>query len=234
LYRANAHQFEGDGIPSQAGLGLLLFSLRLNLKPSELVHSILRPCALALLLIIDSLAVMLHFSTFPRTEPPAPFVESVVAVFRKHATSVATMILPKGLSSDAVMATLRADLCELGFEIEAGKGASSKLKRPVFFGQDGRPSRQYEIDGFHPGWQCGIEIEAGRAWMGNAVYRDLIQALVMVDLSHLILAVPLGYRYFSRGNLVVSKDYENTLTVADALYTHTRIRMPYRLTVIGY
>jgi len=28
--------------------------------------------------------------------------------------------------------------------------------------------------------------------MGNAVYRDLIQALVMVELEHLILAVPMA------------------------------------------
>lgn len=69
---------------------------------------------------------------------------------------------------------------------------------------------------------------------GNAVYRDLIQAMVMVDLDHLILAVPLGYRYLSGGKPVVSKDYENTITVADALYSHTRIKMPYSLTIIGY
>jgi hypothetical protein len=70
--------------------------------------------------------------------------------------------------------------------------------------------------------------------MGNAIYRDLIQAMVMVDLAHLILAVPLGYRYLSGGKPVTSKDYENTVSVADALYSHTRIKMPFGLTVIGY
>jgi hypothetical protein len=34
-------------------------------------------------------------------------------------------------------------------------------------------------------------VEAGRAWMGNAIYRDLLQALVMVQVDHLILAVHL-------------------------------------------
>jgi hypothetical protein len=118
--------------------------------------------------------------------------------------------------------------------VEADKSSAGKLKRPVFFGEDGRPFRQYEIDGFHSEWRCGIEIEAGRAWMGNAVYRDLIQAMVMVDLDYLILAVPLGYRYRSSGKPVVSKDYENATTVADALYSHTRIKMPYRLILLGY
>ena len=176
----------------------------------------------------------MHFSTFPRTEPPLPFIDQVMKVFASHSLEIGTATLPKGLSSDAVMATLRDDLCVLGFKIELGKGSASKLKRPVFFGQDGKPSRQYEIDGFHPDWHCGIEIEAGRAWMGNAIYRDMVQAMVMVDLSHLILAVPLGYRYLSGGKPVVSKDYENTVSVADALYSHTRIKMPYELTIIGY
>lgn len=132
------------------------------------------------------------------------------------------------------MSVLRGDLAELGFDIEAGKKHAQKLKRPVFFGEDGKPSRQYEIDGFHPEWNCGIEIEAGRAWMGNAIYRDLIQAMVMVDLTHLILAVPMGYRYLSGGKPVVSNDYANTVSVADALFSHSRITMPYGLTVIGY
>lgn len=176
----------------------------------------------------------MHFSSFPRTEPPVHFVSDVMGVFRLHERIIGTASLTKGLSSDSVMAALRDDLCKIGFDIETGKSASGKLKRPVFFGEDGRPFRQYEIDGFHPKWRCGLEIEAGRAWMGNAVYRDIIQAMVMVDLDHLILAVPLGYRYLSGGKPVVSKDYENTITVADALYSHTRIKMPYSLTIIGY
>jgi hypothetical protein len=80
---------------------------------------------------------------------------------------------------------------------------------------------------------AGLKIEAGRARMGN-VYRDLIQAMVMVDLRHLILAVPLAYKYLSAGKAVTSKDYENTISVADALHSHTRIKMPYQLTVVGY
>lgn len=70
--------------------------------------------------------------------------------------------------------------------------------------------------------------------MGNAVYRDLIQALVMVELEYLALAVPLSYRYLSGGRSVISKDYENTAAVVDAIYGHSRIRMPYRLLLIGY
>ena len=70
--------------------------------------------------------------------------------------------------------------------------------------------------------------------MGNAVYRDLVQALVMVEMDHLLLAVPQAYRYRSSGRVTVSKDYENTVSVAQALYGHSRITMPFSLCVIGY
>ncbi|WP_129793968.1 hypothetical protein [Sphingosinicella sp. CPCC 101087] len=173
----------------------------------------------------------IRFSTFPRTEPPPAFVHDIVSAFRRWEPAISTQAARKGLKSNDVLATLTPALIELGFEVEAGR---SRVKRPVFFGEDGASALQYEIDSFHPGWRCGLEVEAGRAWLGNAVYRDLVQALVMVDLENLILAVPLGYRRKSLGRDVVSKDYVNTCAVADALFGHSRIRMPYRLIVIGY
>ena len=175
-----------------------------------------------------------RFSSFPRTEPPPAFTEKIINVFQAHEPLICTMTLEKGLTSDAVLAELRADLSGLGFAVELGKTSGARIKRPVFFGENGAPDLQYEIDAFHAEWRCGLEIEAGRAWMGNAVYRDLIQALVMVELECLVLAVPNRYRYQSGGRSTMSKDYENTCAVADALFGHSRIRMPYRLVLIGY
>src|ERR1700750_2649904 len=97
-----------------------------------------------------------------------------------------------------------------------------------------KPTLQYEVDAYHADWKCGLEVEAGRAWMGNAIYRDLIQALVMVNLDHLILAVPNTYKYLSNGKRCISHDYQNSLAVADAIYGHSRMQMPFGLTVIGY
>ena len=180
------------------------------------------------------MASSVRFSSFPRTEPPPHFTQLVVAVFQTHEPLISTLVLKKGLTSDAVLSQLRSDLATLGFAVELGKSANAKIKRPVFFGENGSPDLQYEIDAFHADWRCGLEIEAGRAWMGNAVYRDMIQALVMVELECLVLAVPNGYRYVSGGRAITSRDYENTCAVADALFGHTKIRMPYQLVVIGY
>ena len=122
----------------------------------------------------------------------------------------------------------------MGFEVEAGKRKDQKIERPVFYGENGNPILNYQIDAYHPEWRCGLEIEAGRAWMGNAVYRDLIQASVMVGVDFLCLAVPNAYKFNSSDKAVVSKDYENTRDLADAVYGHSRVKLPYRLVVIGY
>ncbi len=132
----------------------------------------------------------------------------VVEVFRSCEQRISTVALNKGLESDDVFKVLHPNLKALGFEIEAGKRKSDKIARPVFFGENGTPTLNYQIDAYHSKWFCGLEVEAGRGLMGNAVYRDLIQALVMVNVSYLVLAVANGYRYKSGGKVTVSADYD--------------------------
>lgn len=70
--------------------------------------------------------------------------------------------------------------------------------------------------------------------MGNAVYRDLVQAMVMVQVDVLALAVPLSFKYKSAGREVASDDFTNATKVAEALYGHSRFTLPYKLLLIGY
>lgn len=177
---------------------------------------------------------LIRYSTFPRTKAPQDYVAAVTNIFQKHHSEISTVDLDKGLTSDIVLSTLREDLVALGWDVEQGKRSEQKVRRPVFFGENSLPNLQYEVDAWHTDWRCGMEVEAGRAWMGNAVYRDLIQALVMVDMEFLFLAVPLTYKYKSGGRDTISRDYENTVAVAEALYGHSRIAMPFDLCVIGY
>lgn len=172
----------------------------------------------------------IRFTSFPRTEPPPAFVGSLVGVFRSHEQEVSTTKLTKGLTSNQVLCVLEPDLVELGFAVERGKSRGSTIERPVFFGEDGVPSLRYQVDAYHDAWRCGLEVEAGRALGGNAVYRDLIQAMLMVGVDHLCLAVPNLYVYKS----AKTKDYESTVAIAEALFGHDRVRVPYGLTVIGY
>ena len=176
----------------------------------------------------------IRFATFPRTVAPPFFAETLVKVFRNHENSISTLELDKGLTSNEVLGVLRDDLIGLGFAVEGGGSRSSKIARPVFFGDDGVPTLRYQVDGYQEGWECGLEIEAGRAWMGNAVYRDLIQASVMVQVKYLALAVPNAYKYKNAGKPTVSQDFDHSKALADALYGHSRMRLPYDLVLIGY
>lgn len=176
----------------------------------------------------------IRFSTFPQTEPPPAFVPDIVSIFEAHESRIATLTLKKGLTSDEVLGILRDDLINAGFDVEGGKRKDQKIERPVFYGENGIPTVRYQIDAYHPVWQCALEVEAGRALMGNAIYRDLVQASVMVNVAHLVLAVPLTYKFMASGRAVVSKDYEYTRALAAALYGHTRLHLPYSLIVLGY
>jgi hypothetical protein len=57
----------------------------------------------------------------------------------------------------------------------------------------------------------------------------------MVDVDFLCVAVANGYRYQPKKSKkqVISRDYENCVSVAEALYGHDRLRMPYKLVLIG-
>jgi hypothetical protein len=118
--------------------------------------------------------------------------------------------------------------------VEGGKRKEQKIECPVFYGENSVPIIHYQIDAYHPAWKCTLEVEAGRAWMGHAVYRDLIQASVMVNVDHIVLVVPLSYKYTTGGRLTVNLDYDYTCNLASALYGHTRFRLPYSLIVLGY
>ena len=176
----------------------------------------------------------IRFRCFPQTHPPKAFVKQPVEVFRAHEATISTVQSAKGLTSDGVLAVLRADLVAIGFDVEAGKQKSQKITRPVFFGDNGEPTLVYEVDAYHIEWKCGLEVEAGRGFMGNAFYRDLIQAMVMVEVDTLIVAVANNYKYKSSGRQVISNDYDNAIGVAEALYGHSRVQIPYSLVVIGY
>jgi hypothetical protein len=133
-----------------------------------------------------------------------------------------------------VLTVLAADLRHLGFAVETAKTTGRKIARPVFYGENGQPSLRYDIDAYHVEWRCGLEVEAGRAILGNAIFRDLFQAMVMTDVDHLCLALPNVYKYTSGGRALSVPYYPKAVSIADALYGHTRVSMPYGLTIIGY
>lgn len=175
----------------------------------------------------------IRYYTYPRTDPPPEFADNIASVFREHEGEIGTENLENGLKSNEVLEVVRADLESLGFDVESGKGKDQIIKRPVLFGENGEPELRYEVDGYHPDWRCGLEVEAGRAWKGNAVYRDLVQALVMVQVDTLALVVPNLYKY-GKDNQYNNRAFDYTKSVVDTLYSSHRFDPPYRLVLLGY
>ncbi len=173
------------------------------------------------------MASSIRFTHFPNTNQPPEFIHDIAEVFKSHENEIASM---KGneLKSDEVLTVLRDSLVEVGYLVEKGKKAVDKIHRPVTFGENGDSDLKYEIDAYHPEFKVGLEVEAGRGWNGNAIYRDLIQGMVMNGVDHLVVAVL--NRYHSSGR----DDYKSCLSVCSALSSHQRVQLPYTITLIGY
>jgi hypothetical protein len=142
----------------------------------------------------------------------------------------------KRMESDDVLRAVADELeGQMGFTVERGKNKLGKLPRPVFFGDEGTYLRTYEIDAFQPDLGIALEVEAGRATMGNAIYRDLIQASVMVDARFLALAAPVEYRYRSGQRTAREPSFAKTDSVVEAIYGSERLSLPFDgLLLFGY
>jgi hypothetical protein len=172
---------------------------------------------------------------FPAFSAPPAWVEPLIGVFHTHRNKIDSFVVhDEAMKSDAVLEVIADDLEGLlGFQVERGKKKAGKLHRPVFFGDRGSYLRAYEIDAFQKDHGIALEVEAGRATMGNAIYRDLIQASLMVDARFLALAVPQEYRYGEKPTKEPS--YTKTYSVVEAIYGSRRLLLPFDgLLLIGY
>ena len=158
------------------------------------------------------------------------WAEDVVSVFRDVKEEIDSN-QKQGLKSDGVLDQLRPGLQNLGFIIEQGKQKNQKISRPVLFGDEGVPIVNYEVDGWHPEHHIVLEVEAGRGWMGNAIYRDLIRTSLIVGAEYLVIAMMDVYEYGSTRH----RDYESALGELDAIYASGRLKLPFRgILLIGY
>jgi hypothetical protein len=173
---------------------------------------------------------------FPSYAAPPAWVDSLVSVFNSNQAQIdSAVVFEKRMESDDVLSVVAPGLADLGFAVEQGQKKVGKLPRPVFFGDEGTFLRTYEIDAFEPQHGIALEVEAGRATMGNAIYRDLIQGSLMVDARFLVLAVPVEYRYKSGVRTTREPSYTKTYSVVEAIYGSPRLSLPFEgLLLIGY
>ena len=92
-----------------------------------------------------------------------------------------------------------------------------------------------EVDAIHDELGIIVEIEAGRGARGNAVYRDLIRASLVVDVRFLALGVMREYRHLSGGKTIRVLSFHDTRSILDAVYASGRLHLPFEgLLLFGY
>ena len=128
----------------------------------------------------------------PSSSVPPDWVAGVLTAFVEARPRIDTLELDVGLSSNAVLAEVRPGLEQEGFAVE-NPDEARRIPLPVFFGEHGRPRLTYNLDAFHPQKRIVVEVEAGRAASNNADYKALVQASILPQAEHLVLAVPQRY-----------------------------------------
>jgi hypothetical protein len=136
--------------------------------------------------------------------------------------------------SNAALQLLRSGLETLGYLVEGGEEQRT-LYRPVHFGEYGKPDRQYHIDSYNSEHRVGLEVEAGRSIRGNAIYRDIIQTSLLVDVDYFALAIPQKYRFKVGGRGMEDRPYDAAVSILDAIYSCDRLRLPLKgVLLLGY
>jgi hypothetical protein len=157
-----------------------------------------------------------NWTYYPRWQSPPTWIHPITSAFTTAQSLIDTSIHAN--ISNEVLRILRPRLVELGFEVESAKTREGTLYRPVFFGENGEPERQYRIDAYHPAFRVALEIEAGRSIGGNAIYRDLIQMSLLVDVDYAAVAVPLQYRFGSEERQHPTQPYRHCRSILEAIY----------------
>lgn len=175
------------------------------------------------------------WSYFPRNAHPPKWVLEFVGTVGRARATIDTVPKPADgadrLTSDLVLGHIRPGLEVLGYQVESGKAANEKIRRPVLFGESGVASVNYEIDAFHDGLGIAVEVEAGRGAFGNADYRDIIRLSLLVDARFMVLLQPLAYRT----GVTTKSAYASSRDLLDAIYTSQRLRLPFDgVLLIGY
>jgi hypothetical protein len=171
---------------------------------------------------------------FPSRDRPPEWVLPFISVVNAAQPEIASADVDS-LTSDKVLATLLPGLLALGYEVEAGKRAGQKIRRPVLFGESGNERVAYEIDAVHDELGIVVEVEAGRGARGNAIYRDLIRASLIVGARFLALGVMQEYRHNQNGKVVRVQSYREARDQLDAIYASGRLRLPFEgVLLFGY
>lgn len=171
---------------------------------------------------------------FPSYVQAPTWVTEFVGVVASHTSEINSRVV-ENLTSDRVLSFIADDLASLGYQVETGKKAIQKIRRPVLFGEEGVEKVSYEIDAFHDSLGIAVEVEAGRGARGNAVYRDLIRTSLIVGAKYLVLGVMIEYRHQSSGKEVIVRSFDDARSLVEAIFSSGRLGLPFEgVLLFGY
>ena len=81
---------------------------------------------------------------FPTSDPAPVHLVDLVRQFELRVDDISSE--SHDLNSNAVLASLRPGLLELGYQVELSKVAADKISVPVLFGRNGRISKFFDAD----------------------------------------------------------------------------------------
>jgi hypothetical protein len=168
-----------------------------------------------------------NWAYFPRQSAAPDWVEGFLSTVESHRDQIDSRNHRK-FESDDMVAAIRPSLITQGWLVEAGKKADEKIHRPVLFGDNGQVRVKQELDGWHPEFKIVLEIEAGRATQGNAIYRDIVRASLVADAEYLALGVRIDYTFKSGANDVTSADFDKTRDALDSIFASGRLILPFK------
>ena len=173
----------------------------------------------------------IRWQVFPRNQPTNDLLRGVIGAFEAELDNIGTP--HNGLKSNEVLAAMRPRLEELGFEVEG----SGKVSRPVLFGENDRPTKTYNVDGYHELSGTILEVEAGQAVENNRFAIDLLKAFSIQGANFLVMAIPANYHpeRLKKSGKSPKREFDEVVKVLDALFSAGRIQMPLKsIVVIGY
>lgn len=168
---------------------------------------------------------MIQYQFFPRSRGINPQMQKVINAFKIVDDQISSDM--NDLTSNAVLATLRPYLEEIGFSVETGKAAENKIDVPVLFGKDNAVDKSFYADALSEDGTIVVEVEAGRATENNQFLKDIFEACMMFDVEYLVLAVRNVYR--------THEDFNRCYTFLETLYISNRLQLPLKgILLIGY
>lgn len=172
---------------------------------------------------------MINWAHFPRSAKPTPLSLKVVQAFEQVLEHIDST--KHALHSNDVLGHVAPLLAVIGFNVETGKKRDQKVPVPVLYGNNGQIAKAFEADAHHVAEGFVVEIEAGRATINNQFLKDLFQACMMDEVTHLAIAVRNIYKAAGANH----NDFERVVTFFDTLYASDRLKLPLKgILVIGY